>query len=99
MAIKVQDNYLVRCKANPSARLQHFFPSTCIIYFSCSCGKAKAYDPNSKLFPYFKDHLELFKLRLKPTKESSKDWEKYFAEVMDYVSEDPEAHALGWDEL
>lgn len=98
MAVKAQDNYLVRCKANPNAPLQYFFLSTSVIYHKCSCGQTCSYE-NSRAHRVYREHYDVFKLFLKPTKELSKDWERYFDEVQRVVESDPSKYQITWDNL
>jgi hypothetical protein len=99
MAIKTQDNYMVRCKANSAAPLQHFFINAgSIIYHKCSCGQTCSYE-NSNAHKHYKEHYDVFKLHLKPTKDISKDWDKYFDEIKRVIESDPLKYQITWDTL
>lgn len=97
MATKAQDNYFVRCKAHPEHALRHFFLSHSIIHHKCTCGVSTSYSRGNKHLPYYQDHLDVFKIFLKPTKEI-KEWEAYYDKALELVSADPEAYRITWDD-
>lgn len=99
MAVKAQDNYMVRCRSNPDAPLRHFFLSTCIIYFQCSCGQKTSYSKEHKLFECYRDHYDVFKVFLKPVGEARKDWDVYFNDIKSTIESDPEKYKITWDTL
>lgn len=97
MGLPAQYNYAVRCKQHPGA-FKIFFPSNSIIYHQCTCGKATSYDNSNKHLPYFKDHLEIFRVYLKPAKDM-KEWPAYFDYVLATIAADPDAHRITWEEF